>query len=694
MVGILAIVLAIVSALGVVAVIQGNSARTERAEALYQRDQADARFREATSLRLNSEAESMLAGTRSGGSFRAYQQLTAARRLTQTRNDGPLVDALADATSLVKIVDTGAPVGVVAFSPDGTRIASGSDEGEATIRLWDTATGQPIGQPMTGNTDHAVTILAFSPDGSRIVSGCDFEDSVQLWDTATGQSVGSPFTANAVAFNADGTQLVSGSGDHTIRRWDSATGQPIGQPMTLPGLSRMAFNPDGTRLVSGVHSSDTVRLLDTATGKSVGQPMKGHADYVASIAFSPDGTRIVSGGGEDDTTIRLWDSATGEPIGQPMTGHEDMVSSLAFSPDGTQIVSGSGDDTIRLWDAATGEPIGQPITGHTRSVNSVAFSPDGTRIASGSWTEPSGSGMRPRAGPSASRSAATRALYYLWRSAPTAPASPPAADDTIRLWDAATGQPIGPPITAHTGSVNSRGVQPRRHPHRLRRWRRHACGSGTRPPANPSATLTGHTGPVIAVAFSPDGTRIATGGADGPCGSGTPPPANPRPPSPGTPARCSRGVQPRRHPHRLRQYDRTVRLWDAATGSPSATHHRPHGPVPAWRSAPTAPASPPGAPTDGAALGRGHRPTRSATTHRPHGRCDQRGVQPRRHPHRLRRRRGRRDHPTLGCRNRRTRRSADDRPRERGIQPGIQPRRQPHRLWQLGRNHPALAGFS
>ena len=64
-VGILAIVLAIVSVLGVFAVIKGNEARTERAEALYQRDQADARFREATSFRLNSEADSMLAGTRS-----------------------------------------------------------------------------------------------------------------------------------------------------------------------------------------------------------------------------------------------------------------------------------------------------------------------------------------------------------------------------------------------------------------------------------------------------------------------------------------------------------------------------------------------------------------------------------------------------------------------------------------------------
>ena len=66
----------------------------------------------------------------------------------------------------------------MAFSPDGTRIASGS--ADKTVRLWDAATGQPVGQPLTGHTD-AVSSVAFSPDGTRIASGSD-DKTVRLWD--------------------------------------------------------------------------------------------------------------------------------------------------------------------------------------------------------------------------------------------------------------------------------------------------------------------------------------------------------------------------------------------------------------------------------------------------------------------------------------------------------------------------------
>ena len=74
----------------------------------------------------------------------------------------------------------------VAFSPDGKRIVSGSDD--KTVRLWDADTGQPIGQPLTGHTD-AVYSVAFSPDGTRIVSG-SADNTVRLWDAATGQPIG------------------------------------------------------------------------------------------------------------------------------------------------------------------------------------------------------------------------------------------------------------------------------------------------------------------------------------------------------------------------------------------------------------------------------------------------------------------------------------------------------------------------
>ncbi|KAJ7789990.1 hypothetical protein B0H13DRAFT_2521561 [Mycena leptocephala] len=156
----------------------------------------------------------------------------------------------------------------VAFSADGTRIASGS--GDNTIRVWEAATGQPVGEPLAGHTN-GVTSVAFSPDGTRIASG-SHDNTIRVWDAATGQPVSEPLAGHtnwvtSVAFSPDGTRIASGSGDNTIRVWEAATGQPVGEPLA------------------------------------------GHTYWVTSVAFSPDGTRIASGSGEN--TIRVWDAATG-----------------------------------------------------------------------------------------------------------------------------------------------------------------------------------------------------------------------------------------------------------------------------------------------------------------------------------------------------------------------------------------------
>jgi WD40 repeat protein len=94
-------------------------------------------------------------------------------------------------------------------------------------------------------------------------------------------------------------------------------------------LESVAFSPDGKQVVSG--SGDrTVRLWDTATGAAL-QTLQGHNSWVTSVAFSPDGKQVVSGSG--DETVRLWDVATGAAL-QTLEGHTGSVTSVAFSPDG------------------------------------------------------------------------------------------------------------------------------------------------------------------------------------------------------------------------------------------------------------------------------------------------------------------------------------------------------------------------
>jgi WD40 repeat protein len=432
---ILVTVLAFTAIIAVVAVMLGVQAN-------HAQKRADERFREATSLRLVSEGESMLAGTRPGVTVQSYQELLAAHAIPSTLSgDDYLFAALNRERQLVKDIDTPATVMSVAFSPDGTRIAAGCTDG--SIRVWNAATGQPIGPPLLGH-EQLVTSVAFSPDGRRIVSGSK-DDTVRLWDATTGQPIRQPLrghdnTVMSVAFSPDGAKVASSGMDGTIRLWDASTGDPVGQPLRGHGggVTRVAFSPDGTRIASG-GIDQTVRLWDAATGQPIAQPLRGHDDWVMSVAFSPDGTRIASG--STDHTVRLWDVATGQPIGQPLR-HDNQVTSVAFSLDGTRIASGGADNTVRLWDAATGRAL-DVLTGHRSAVETVAFSPDGRRLLSGGDDQ----GVRiwdASAGPpllghddtvgAADFSADGRRI----RSGST--------DGSVRVWDATTGQPIGQPL--------------------------------------------------------------------------------------------------------------------------------------------------------------------------------------------------------------------------------------------------------
>jgi eukaryotic-like serine/threonine-protein kinase len=319
--------------------------------------------------------------------------------------DGKAVLICNDKTARVWSAATGRPIGrplihssdvqCGAISSDASTILTGMGN---MARLWDAATGRPIGQPMMH--EGAVRSVAFSPDGKSILSGGD-DRTARLWNAATGRAIGRAMAhqeaVEYLAYSPDAKTLLTVSPDGTARLWDTATGRSVGRPIIHQGrINAAKFSPD-SKIVLTASGDNTARLWDSATGTSIGQPVR-HESEVRDAAFSPDGKMFLTGSGD---TARLWEVVTTQPSGLPL-GNDSSINSVEFSPDRKMVLAiTSGGHVLFLWDAATGSRLRQFNVDDGPAVVNAAFSSDGKTIISVNtsdivdlWDVATGKGIR------------------------------------------------------------------------------------------------------------------------------------------------------------------------------------------------------------------------------------------------------------------------------------------------------------
>jgi WD40 repeat protein/DNA-binding CsgD family transcriptional regulator len=416
----------------------------------------------------------------------------------------------------------------VAFSPDSKTLAIGGSD--RVVQLWDIITEKRV----RNFKKHVkwVLSLAFSPDGQTLISGSE-DHSIRVWQVRTGEYrelkayQGHTNRVWGVAISPDGKTVVSVSDDQTIKVWEIESGKCF---KTLKGYMNsvfaIAFSPtSATPLLASGYQDEIVRLWDmlpsTATqcNQSTYKSLIGHTDLISCLAFSPDGGTLASSG--FDGRVKLWNVGSGQCL-NTLDAHHNWVRAIAFNADGKILATASDDNCIKLWNPNTGELRGQ-LKGHEKWVFALSCSPtDPHLMASGSedatlrlWNLTTRKLEKQLTGHE-------KGIHSIAFSADGKQLASAGDDAVIRLWTLEDGEcrelsdrgdHVGVPVSdEHTNRVCAIAFSP--------------CGSWLVSGGEDAIVrlwnlenqtcqyFKGHSGRVCSLAFSPDGQFLATGSAD------------------------------------------------------------------------------------------------------------------------------------------------------------------------------------